>query len=113
MRWVSVAVLFVLMGCRFPNGTAACIDACATRAACGFGEVEQNCLTDCLAYVEWAEERGKRCSRNVREEIRCIADVAITPDNCELLAEGVFRDDDPCFRPVAQSDARCGELEIF
>ena len=113
MRALAALALCALSACTFPNGTAACLDLCAARAACGVDEPEQNCLTGCIGYVEWAGERGKRCSRNVREEVRCLADLPSDEEGCELLLGGEFRDGEPCFRAVAQSTARCGEFDGF
>ncbi len=113
MRVAAVVALVTLVGCRFPDGTAACIDFCASRAACGVAEPEQNCLTACIGYVEWAGERGKRCSRNVRKEVRCLADLPVDDEGCAFLLADELRNDEPCFRAVAQAAARCGEFDGF
>lgn len=60
----------------------------------------------CLAGMEWRKQEGRRCHKQHRREIACLAKV----DDCEfLLGEIRYRRDSPCAERGNARAASCNE----
>ncbi|MCA9615003.1 MAG: hypothetical protein H6724_19300 [Sandaracinus sp.] len=111
LRFVPfVLAVGVLSACSAPKGEVACADLCDQRIfTCGSPESEQSCMWLCLAGVEHRNHIGRRCGKQHRREVACLAKV----NDCEfLLEEDSYRRGDPCAeRGTARANA-CEERGV-
>lgn len=60
----------------------------------------------CLAGMEWRKQEGRRCHKQHRREIACLANV----DDCEFLLDEIrYRRGDPCAERGNARAAACNE----
>lgn len=108
----SALFLFVfslLLGCSAPGAEVACAGLCSNRSRCGAVESERVCLWACLAGIEHRDDKGRRCGKEVRNEVACLG----RTDDCEfLLEDDTYNEGDPCFRRGNDRSNRCNEDDI-
>lgn len=99
----------VALGCSAPPAEPTCEDYCRNLIRCGLDTTERFCMWNCLAFVEYREGKGRRCSRAVRRELACLA----RSDDCEfVLNDTTYNEGDPCFRKGHKRSNACQEDDI-
>ncbi|MCU0676010.1 MAG: hypothetical protein MUE69_24865 [Myxococcota bacterium] len=104
---VSLTAALTLVACSAPPAERACQDLCDQRIfACGSPQSESECMWICLAGMEWRKQEGRRCHKQHRREIACLANV----DDCEFLLDEIrYRRGDPCAERGNARAAACNE----
>lgn len=105
---LPLATLLALSACSAPRAEVACADFCDNIEICGLlgGADDGRCMWQCLAGVEWREQKGDRCGRLHRREIACLARV----DDCEFLLEDrTYDQGDPCAPEGGNRSNACTE----
>lgn len=99
-----------LFGCRAPEAENACADLCDQLIyTCGAPVTDAACMWTCMAGMEWRKQKGRRCYKQQRREVACLAKV----DDCDFLLEEIsYGRGDPCAeRGNARANA-CNERGV-